>query len=167
MNRAPLFLAGAAVIGVGLAFLLFQAPDTGGDMPVASVKTTTAAPPPAVTPAPPPKVTVTPPPKKPERPVSPNRELEERRAQPDAVNAGTQAAAWTGIRREFLKNEGDKGLSDKMADLIRQLRDARRNPDAADFGAIGRLHEDVRRELDSSGKTNSMIQDLLDRLDAL
>jgi hypothetical protein len=161
MTRAIIAIA-AGVAGIAFAVLLFQGPDTGADLPEPTTMTSSKAPAAAPTPTPAVVAAATI-----DAPNAGNKAIELRRAEPDAVNAGTQAATWTAIRREYVNGGGTESVAGEISQLVRDLRDARRNPDMADFSALGNQQADIRTELERTGFDKGNIRTLFDRLDAL
>ncbi len=164
MNRPLIFAlsAGAALVA---ALVVFQAPDTGDDVPELEIKPVdipTPLPPPPSEPA---AAAVKKP--VPQHHNDAQQEIEARRALPDATTAGTQGATWTGIRREFINAGGDQALATEMSDLVRSLRDARRKPDDADFADLAAKQADIRGRIVASGNTSDLMQELFTRLDSL
>jgi hypothetical protein len=94
--------------------------------------------------------------------------LQERRAQPDAVWAGKCSAPWSLVRRTLLHTEDPFGkeVLEQSAGLIQDLRQARRDPDAADFADLeARQTELVSRIRASEFGSDPQVSAALDRLD--
>jgi hypothetical protein len=151
LNRTVI-LSATAVVSVLLAFLVFGAPDTGGDVP----------PPPAPTEAPEPVAatenpTFNQPPTMGDEPFTVDDKRAraasraERLSRPDSVAAARQTVAWTAVRRELLRLSDDDAanLAAAAALLSQRLYEARKAPDNTDFEALAKdqaeLLEKIRR----------------------
>ncbi len=94
--------------------------------------------------------------------------LQERRAQPDAVWAGKSSAPWSLVRRTLLHTEDPFGkeVLEKSAGLIQDLRQARRDPDAADFEDLEKRQTELATRIrESDFASDPQVVAALDRLD--
>lgn len=161
-----------AVVGIGLAFLLFPSPDLGdgapGPVPVA------AAPDAAAPPAPGRNVTTlegSPEPsaggpsfgskdvvkpsgveKAPQPPevLEAQQRLRELRARPDAQASANLIGSWGGLRKTLLESESDEArdFAERLRQPLQDLAEFRRNPErGVPFdqirGDLDRLHEEI------------------------
>lgn len=163
------WIAVVAVIGIGLAFLLFPRPDRGasvttGERPSTAVLQTEENPfdPPTVAPEPEPapafgsrdKVRRPEPPQK----VSPEvREaqlrLAELRSRPDAQASARLIGAWSGVRKTLLDSEVDEAadLAERLRQPLSDLVEFRRNPErAVPFDQTRATLDAIRDELKGS-----------------
>ncbi|MCB9675996.1 MAG: hypothetical protein H6737_12810 [Alphaproteobacteria bacterium] len=94
----------------------------------------------------------------------------ERRAQPDAVAAGRATAPWSLVRRTLLDQKDELALEalDQSAQIIADLRQARRDPDSVDFAALEQRQVDLANRIrESQHGSNPTIQGALERLDSV
>ncbi len=145
-----------AVVGIGLAILLFPRPDTGADIPPPDPSNTNpldfdgedelpkgAVRSPRAGNTPRPKVDPT---RAAKGPNPAAKELQELRSSPTAVYAAKLTAPWSAMRYTLLNagTEESKALADEINPVLSDLRTLRRDPNRKPFSEI----EAAMQELD-------------------
>lgn len=182
-------IGGAGVVGILIAFLVFPSPDTGGDVPDRVIAAQTEAPStpgmelpteveegngmatrPMLTPTTGsrtlnpsefPRGTV-------ENGVNPLAAgLIEHKNTPDAIFAGRFSGPWTLLRRDLLRQEGAEEVAGRVNELVGDLREARRDPEKADFTTLDQRQRQLLAELRGSMWVNDDVSRNLDRIDQL
>jgi hypothetical protein len=170
MNRLAA-VAVAALVGVGIALVMFGSPDTGADVDDLTPRTpsTIAAAPPSAAATPPPAPT--PPAARPtsvEEKQALNDARRERLAQPSVVKSSRAIVLWSGIRRQLIINGSDaaRGHVQSVDDLVSKLREVRHDPEM-NLDGIRTAAEKLETHLRGSDVADKEMEDLFVHLDEL
>lgn len=149
------WIAGAGALGVVLAVMLFQAPDTGAAVPERATTTKAVTRAPGDAPAVRERAEVPPPVAVEDRagPSRANAEAAERRSQPPAVLAGRLSGPWTMARRGLHRVGTDDAtaVADDISALILKLRDTRSNPEAHSLESLRADSDSIIASIDALG----------------
>lgn len=173
--RSAWWAIAAGIAGIALAFFLFRPPDTGDDVPEIDVSPAIAA----IEPGEPPVPQVRPslpleelrPPGLEMRPgANPlNAELLAQRNTPEALLYGRLAGPWTMVRRVIgrVQDHEIAPWIDELNGTIEALREARREPDKADWDALAVAQQDLVDRIRAAPFNEEEIESMLVRVEEL